>query len=94
MKFQPTEDRILVKKIDAKESLIGGIIIPGSASARGPEQAVVIAVGPGRYEAGQLIPHNINVGDKVMFMGGVEMKVENEDYILMRPESIFGKVIE
>ena len=66
MKFRPLHDRIVVKRIDAEEKTAGGIIIPDTAKEK-PSQGEVLAVGPGgRDEAGQLIPIDVRVGDRVV----------------------------
>ena len=68
-KFRPLHDRVVVKRIDAEEETKGGIIIPDSAKEK-PSQGEITAVGPGgRDEAGELIPIDLKVGDRVLFGG-------------------------
>ena len=63
-KFRPLHDRVVVKRIDAEEKTKGGIIIPDTAKEK-PQEGEVLAVGPGRFEDGQRLPLDVNVGDKV-----------------------------
>ena len=92
MKFRPLHDRVVVKRIEAKEKSGGGIIIPDTAKEK-PSQGEVIAVGPGgRDESGKLIPIDVQVGDRVLFgkWSGTEVKLDNEDLIIMKESDIMG----
>ena len=94
MNFRPLHDRIVVKRIDAEDKTAGGIIIPDTAKEK-PSQGEVVAVGPGgRDEAGNLIPIDLNVGDRVLFgkWSGTEVKLEGEDLIIMKESDILGTV--
>lgn len=92
MKFRPLHDRIVVKRIDAEEKTIGGIIIPDTAKEK-PQQGEVVAVGPGaRNEQGQLVPLDVRVGDTVLFgkWSGTEVKIDGQDLLIMKESDIMG----
>jgi chaperonin GroES len=92
MKFRPLHDRVVVKRIDAEEKTVGGIIIPDTAKEK-PSQGEVIAVGPGgRDEAGKLIPIDIKVGNFVLFgkWSGTEVKIDGEELLIMNESDIMG----
>ena len=96
MKFRPLHDRIVVRRIAAKEKTAGGIIIPDTVKEK-PSQGEVIAVGPGgRDEAGKLIPIDIRVGDRVLFgkWSGTEVVIDGEDLLIMKESDVFGVVEE
>ncbi|MBZ5528493.1 MAG: co-chaperone GroES [Acidobacteriia bacterium] len=89
----PLHDRVIVQRIEEKESVKGGIIIPDSAKEK-PQEGEVIAVGPGRREKGELIPLDVKPGDRVLFgkYGGTEIKLEGEEYLILREEEILAKL--
>ena len=89
----PVHDRVIVKRIEEKESVKGGIIIPDSAKEK-PMEGEVLAVGPGRREKGELYPLDVKVGDRVLFgkYSGTEIKVENEEVLILREEEILAKL--
>jgi len=92
MKFRPLHDRVVVKRIDAEEKTVGGIIIPDTAKEK-PQEGEVIAVGPGgRDEAGKLIPLDVQVGDRVLFgkWSGTEVKIEGAELLIMKESDIMG----
>jgi chaperonin GroES len=92
MKFRPLHDRVVVKRIDAEDKTVGGIIIPDSAKEK-PSQGEVIAVGPGgRDEAGKLIPIDIQVDDRVLFgkWSGTEVKLDGQELLIMKESDIMG----
>jgi len=94
MKFRPMHDRVLVRRIEAEEKTVGGIIIPDTAKEK-PFQGEVIAVGPGsRDESGKLIPIDIGIGDRVLFgkWSGTEVKVEGEELLIMKESDILGVI--
>lgn len=91
-KFKPLQDRILVKRLEEKEVKKGGIIIPDTAKEK-PQEAEVIAVGPGKVTAdGTRQPMGVKVGDKILFgkYSGSEVKLEDEEYLIMREEDVLG----
>jgi chaperonin GroES len=96
MRFRPLHDRVVVKRIDAEEKTVGGIIIPDTAKEK-PQQGEVIAVGPGgRDETGKLIPIDLRVGDHVLFgkWSGTEVKLEGVEYLIMKESDIMGVLDE
>ena len=94
MKFRPLHDRILVKRLDAGEEVKGGIIIPDSAKEK-PQEAEVIAVGEGKKnEDGTRVPMDVKAGDRVLFgkYSGSEIKMDGEDYLILREDEVLGIV--
>jgi chaperonin GroES len=89
----PLHDRVIVKRIEEKESVKGGIIIPDSAKEK-PQEGEVIAVGAGKREKGERIPLDVNVGDRVLFgkYSGSEIKIDGEEYLILREEEILAKL--
>jgi len=89
----PLHDRVVVKRIEEKESIKGGIIIPDSAKEK-QQEGEVIAVGSGKREKGELIPLDVKVGDRVLFgkYSGTEIKIEDEDLLILREEEILAKL--
>ncbi len=93
MKLVPLEDRVIVKVLEEEEKTASGIVLPDTAKEK-PQKAKVIAVGPGRYDDGQLIPVGVAEGDTVIFSkyGGTEVKVEGEEVLILRASDILAKV--
>ncbi|MGM0682106.1 MAG: co-chaperone GroES [Thermodesulfobacteriota bacterium] len=92
MKLRPLNDRILVQRLESEEKTAGGIIIPDSAKEK-PSEGKITAVGPGkRNKQGERISPDVKVGDKVLFSkyGGTEVKLDDEDYLIMREDDILG----
>jgi chaperonin GroES len=92
MNIRPLQDRIMVQPILEKQVQKGGIIIPDSAKEK-PIEGRVKAVGKGKIgDDGKPIKLEINVGDKVLYSkyGGTEIKVDGEDYLLMREDDVLG----
>lgn len=92
MKVQPLGDRIVVKQLEEEEVKKGGIIIPDTAKEK-PQRGEVKAVGPGKKnEDGKVIPLEVKVGDKVFYSkyGGTEVKIDGEEYIIMREDDILA----
>ena len=89
----PLHDRVLVKRIEEKESIKGGIIIPDSAKEK-PQEGEVIAAGAGKIEKGVRVPLDVKVGDRVLFgkYSGSEIRVDDEDYLILREEEILAKL--
>ncbi|MBI5969648.1 MAG: co-chaperone GroES [Deltaproteobacteria bacterium] len=96
MKIRPLHDRVIVKRTEENEKTKGGIIIPDSAKET-PAEGKVISVGPGkRDETGKLVPVDVKVGDRIIFSkySGSEIKVEGEEYFIMREEDILGVILK
>ena len=94
MKFRPLHDRVVVKRIDAEEKTVGGIIIPDTAKEK-PSQGEIVAVGPGaRDETGKLVPLDVKAGDRILFgkWSGTEVKIDGEDLLIMKESDIMGVV--
>lgn len=94
MKIRPLQDRLIVKRFDEEEKTKGGIIIPDNAKEK-PQQGEVIAVGSGKIlEDGKKLPLEVKKGDRVLFgkYSGTEIKIEGEEYLMMREEDILGVV--
>ena len=92
MKLRPLHDRVLVKRLEEQEQSRGGIIIPDSAKEK-PQQAEVVAVGNGKLsEEGEIIPLVVKPGDRILFgkYGGSEIRVEGQDYLILREDEILG----
>ena len=91
----PLADRVVVKPFTAEEmekKNAAGIIIPDTVSKEKPEQGRVVAVGPGRYDDGKLIPVRVKVGDKVVFSkyGYDDIKVDDIEYYILKEENILA----
>lgn len=93
MKIRPLNDRVIVKRLEEQEKTKGGIIIPDSAKET-PAEGKVIAVGPGKREDGKTEPLSIKVNDTVIFSkyAGTEIKLEGEEFLIMREEDILGVI--
>jgi chaperonin GroES len=94
MKIRPLHDRILVKRVEEETKTKGGIIIPDTAKEK-PAEGKVVAVGNGRIgDDGKRIALEVKTGDRVLFSkyGGTEVKVEGEEYLIMREDDILGIV--
>ena len=92
MTFRPLHDRIVVRRTEADEKSVGGIIIPDTAKEK-PQEGEVIAAGPGaRNEAGQLQPLDVKVGDRILFgkWSGTEIKLDGEDLLVMKESDVMG----
>ncbi|MGD0124461.1 MAG: co-chaperone GroES [Terriglobia bacterium] len=92
MKVKPLHDRILIKRVEEKETIKGGIIIPDTAKEK-PQEAEVIAVGGGKKtEEGKVIAMDVKAGDRILFgkYSGTEIKVDNEDYLIIREDEVLG----
>ena len=90
----PLHDRVLIKRIEEKETVKGGIIIPDTAKEK-PQEGEVIAVGAGKInEEGKRITLDVKAGDRVLFgkYSGTEIKVEDEDYLILREDEILAKL--
>ena len=94
MKIRPLQDRVIVRRIEAKEERsAGGIIIPDTAKEK-PQEGKVVAVGPGRRDDGKLVALDVKAGDRVLFgkYAGSEIKIDGEEHLILREEDILGVV--
>ena len=93
VKLQPLADRLVVKPIAREEVTKGGIVLPDTAKEK-PQEGKVLAVGPGRLsEEGKRVPMGVKVGDVVIYAkyGGTEIKIEDEELIILRESDILAK---
>ena len=94
MNFRPLHDRILIKRIEEKETAKGGIIIPDTAKEK-PQEGEVIAVGNGKMsEDGKVVPLDVKAGDRILFgkYSGTEIKIDDEEYLILKEEEVLGVV--
>jgi chaperonin GroES len=94
MSLRPLNDRIIVKRLTEDERTAGGIIIPETAKEK-PQRGEIVAAGKGKKtEDGKVLPLDVKVGDKVLFgkYSGTEIKVDGEEYLIMREEDILAVV--
>ncbi|HSZ62498.1 MAG TPA: co-chaperone GroES [Terriglobales bacterium] len=91
-KFTPLHDRILIRRVEEADTTRGGIIIPDSAKDK-PQEGEVISVGKGKIsEEGKVRPLDVKEGDRILFgkYSGTEIKIDGEDFIIMREEEVLG----
>ena len=94
MKIRPLHDRVIVKRLEEERKTASGIVIPDAAAEK-PDQGEVIAIGNGKVlEDGKVRPLDVKVGDRVLFgkYSGQAVKVEGEEYLVMREEDIMGVI--
>ena len=94
MNIRPLHDRVVVKRIEAQEQVRGGIIIPDTAKEK-PQEAEVIAVGPGKLnDEGKRSPMDVRTGDRVLMgkYSGSEIKIDGNDYVILREDEILAVV--
>ena len=91
-KIRPLQDRVIVQRVESEEKTASGLYIPDAAKEK-PQQGKVIAVGKGKVrEDGTLHPLDLKSGDRVLFgkYAGTEIKIENNDYLILREDDILG----
>jgi chaperonin GroES len=94
MKIRPLRDRVIVERIEEEEKTKGGIIIPDTAKEK-PQEGKVIAVGKGKVtDDGKVLPLSVKAGDKILFgkYSGTEVKLDGNEYLIMREDDILGVV--
>lgn len=92
MKIRPLHDRVLVQRLEQDEQVRGGIIIPDSAKEK-PQEAKVVAVGPGKLnDDGKRSPMDVKKGDRILVgkYSGSEVKIDAEDYVILREDEILA----
>ena len=89
----PLHDRVLVRRLEEKETAKGGIIIPDTAKEK-PQEAEVMAVGAGKIEKGKRVPVDVKVGDRILFgkYTGSDIKIDDQEYLILREDEILAKV--
>lgn len=92
-KVAPLADRVVIKAIEEAEQMRGGLYIPDTAKEK-PQQGEIIAVGPGRYEDGKLVPMGVKVGEKVLYgkYSGTEVTIAGENYLILRESDVLAVV--
>ena len=95
MKLVPLGDRVVLKQVEAEETTKSGIVLPGQAQEK-PQQAEIIAVGPGGIVDGKEVEMQVAVGDKVIYSkyAGTEVKLDGEEFIVVRQNDIVAKVVD
>ena len=90
---KPLADRVVIKALEDGEQMRGGLYIPDTAKEK-PQQGEIIAVGPGRYDDGKLVPMSVSVGDKVLYgkYSGTEVTIENEQYLILRESDVLAVI--
>ena len=94
MNVRPLHDRLIVRRIEEKESVKGGIIIPDTAKEK-PQEGEVIAVGNGKLlDNGTKVPMDVKVGDKILFgkYSGTDIKIDGQEYLILREDEVLAVV--
>lgn len=94
MNIRPLHDRIVIRRMDEERTTSGGIVLPDTATEK-PIQGEVVAVGKGkRLETGDIIKPDVQVGDRVLFgkYSGTEVKIDGQDFVVMREDDIMGVI--
>ena len=93
MKLEPLADRVVLKQLVAEETTKSGIVLPGQAKEK-PQQAEVIAVGPGGVVDGKEITMQVKAGDKVIYSkySGTEVELDNEKYVIVKQNDILAVI--
>jgi chaperonin GroES len=89
----PLHDRVLVRRLEEKETAKGGIIIPDTAKEK-PQEGEVMAVGAGKIEKGKRVPLVVKVGDRILFgkYTGNDITIDDQEYMILREEEILAKI--
>ena len=94
VKIRPLHDRVVVKRLEQQEQIRGGIIIPDTAKEK-PQEAEVVAVGPGKLnDEGKRAPMDVKAGDRILIgkYSGSEIKLDDEEYVILREDEILAVV--
>ena len=93
MKLKPLGDRVVIKQLEAEEKTKSGIVLPGNAQEK-PQEAEVIAVGPGGVIDGKEVKMEVKIGDKIIYSkyAGTEVKIDKEEYIIVKQGDILAIV--
>jgi chaperonin GroES len=89
----PLHDRVLLRRLEEKETAKGGIIIPDTAKEK-PQEGEVMAIGAGKVEKGKRVPLDVKVGDRILFgkYTGNDILVDDQEYLILREEEILAKI--
>ena len=93
VKVQPLADRVVVKALEESETMRGGLYIPDTAKEK-PQQGEIIAVGPGKYEDGKLVPMTVKVGNKVLYgkYSGTEVTIDGDQLLILRESDVLAVI--
>ncbi|HUK54999.1 MAG TPA: co-chaperone GroES [Candidatus Binatia bacterium] len=93
VQITPLHDRVLVRRLEEKEAVRGGIIIPDTAKEK-PQEGEVMAIGAGKIEKGQRIPVDVKVGDRILFgkYTGSDIRIDGQEYLILREEEILARL--
>lgn len=93
MNIKPLADRVVIKVLESEEKTKGGIILAANAQEK-PQEGVIVAVGPGKFDDGQREPLDVKVGDKVIYSkyAGTEVKLDGEEYLILKQADILAIV--
>ena len=93
MNIKPLGDRVVIKKLEAESTTKSGIVLTGTAKEQ-PQEAEVLAVGPGAVVDGKRVEMEVKVGDKILYSkyAGTDVKVAGEEYIILRQDDILAIV--
>jgi chaperonin GroES len=94
MNLRPLQDRIIVKRVEEETKTAGGLFIPETAKEK-PQRGEIVAAGNGKKtEDGKVLPLDVKVGDVVLFgkYAGTEVKVDGNDYLMMREDDILAVI--
>ncbi|MEG1004517.1 MAG: co-chaperone GroES [Clostridium sp.] len=93
MAIKPLGDRVVIKRMEAEEKTKSGIVLTGTAKER-PQEAIVVAVGPGAISDGKRIDMEVKIDDKVLYSkyAGTEVKVDGEEFIILKQDDILAVV--
>lgn len=90
---KPLADRVVIEALEETEQMRGGLFIPDTAKEK-PQQGEIVAVGPGRYEDGKLVPMSLKVGDKVLYgkYSGTEVTINNDQLLILRETDVLAVI--
>ncbi len=93
MNIKPLADRVVIKVLASEEKTKSGIVLPDTAKEK-PQEGEIVAVGPGKFEKGEREPLDVTVGDRVIYSkyAGTEVKVEGEEYLILKQADILAIV--
>jgi chaperonin GroES len=91
--IRPLEDRIVVQAVEAETTTASGLVIPETAKEK-PQEGIVLAIGPGRFEDGQRVPLDVKEGDRVLYSkyGGTEVKYGGEEYLVLSARDVLAVI--
>ena len=89
----PLHDRVLVRRLEEKETAKGSIIIPDTAKEK-PQEGEVVSIGAGKIEKGKRVPLDVKVGDRILFgkYTGNDITIDDQEYLILREEEILAKI--